>query len=449
MSDAAERAATQVLNAAQSASGYIREAAVRQLMAMPDDVAVPALAVRAADWVPEVRHLAREALRRCFGRDPEAVLLAAPTALALSRREQGAWLFDRTMILLARLDDTALRRALASEQVSVRRVALDLVAASGRVSTDTLVALAERDPDTRIRDRAAVAVFGRPAAEGDVRRFLRSRAAGLRAHAIAVLADAGDLDPARVGLLDKVSRVRSAARAALQKAGESPAPHYRRALTTGVALAVAILGLGETGSPDDASFAYPLLEHPTPRVRSAALRSLSVLGAADTGTLMRFLTDPAPGVVSCAARLLLPSARDLALDDLRALLDAAQPAPTRRAALLLLVARDRETRLLAALALTDDPLLGERARDDLRTFVDRDLPRAYLRLDPDQLDAARAHLAQNTHGLTGRGESALRSAIGLPPVDAREPEPEPKPNILLMTRIGEVLRRFDGRSNRR
>ncbi|MFF2053109.1 hypothetical protein ACFVU2_16020 [Leifsonia sp. NPDC058194] len=439
MSDAAAIPIADVLRAARAASGYTREAAVRHLMTMPDDVAVPALAERTADWVPEVRILAREALTARFERDAETVLIAGPAAMALSARARGDWLVDRVTASVPQLDDAGLRRALASVDTSFRRFVVSIVVDTGRLEGDDLVFLAERDPDSRVREGAASGVFDRLPSAHDARWLLRSRAGGLRSRAVTALAEVGELDAARAALLDRTNVVRNSARVALRRAGESPAPCYRVALQGRVALPEAITGVGETGSPDDAPLVRRFLTHPTPRVRSAALRCLVALGAADAGTLSAFLTDPSPSVVSCSARLLRPRARELETRDLHALLDASRPDPTRRAALRLLVARDHVTRLLTDLAVTGDPLLGDRARDDLRTFVEVDLPRSYLHLEPKEVARASELLALGTHGLAARRESDLRSAIGLPPVAPPEPMP----------RIGGVFRRFGRSPNRR
>ena len=71
-------------------SGHVREAAVARLAEMDDQLAVPALALRAADWVPLVRSRARLALEQRLSPPSADVLLAVgPLAVALRERDYG------------------------------------------------------------------------------------------------------------------------------------------------------------------------------------------------------------------------------------------------------------------------------------------------------------------------------------------------------------------------
>ncbi|MPZ82209.1 MAG: hypothetical protein GEV28_18145 [Actinophytocola sp.] len=74
--------------------GRVREAAVDRLVGLSHLFVPPVLALRAADWVPEVRDRARRACARLLetGRGTAAL---APVAKALRYRRDGGWLAAR------------------------------------------------------------------------------------------------------------------------------------------------------------------------------------------------------------------------------------------------------------------------------------------------------------------------------------------------------------------
>jgi len=110
---------------------------------------------------------------------------------------------------------------------------------------------------------------------------------------------------------------------------------------------------------------------------------------------------------------------------LRPLLDRGERPHVRLAGFRLLTARDARTRILTDLSLADDDQLGERARLDLKVFVDLVLPNAYL--TPSADDEIARLLERGTHGLRTAQVLALRSALGLPPLPAAAPAQEPEP----------------------
>jgi hypothetical protein len=76
-----------VVAASMCRDGRIREAAVQVLSGLRDPVASAALAVRVADWVPEVADLARAAVSVRTGPVEAAVIV--PVCLALGKRFRG------------------------------------------------------------------------------------------------------------------------------------------------------------------------------------------------------------------------------------------------------------------------------------------------------------------------------------------------------------------------
>jgi hypothetical protein len=76
--------------------GHVREVAVGRLGELGHQLVPPVLALRAADWVPQVRERARTAIDRRLGqRSALAMLALAPMARALRARRDGRWLADR------------------------------------------------------------------------------------------------------------------------------------------------------------------------------------------------------------------------------------------------------------------------------------------------------------------------------------------------------------------
>jgi hypothetical protein len=70
--------------------GYVREAAVARLGEVDDDIALRALALRAGDWVPQVRERARIALARRVSSSVESLLSVGPLAvISLTGHREG------------------------------------------------------------------------------------------------------------------------------------------------------------------------------------------------------------------------------------------------------------------------------------------------------------------------------------------------------------------------
>ena len=406
------------------ASGYIREPAVDELSSLNERAVVPVLAIRASDWVPPVRERARRALMDRFEADPGTIVLAGPLGLALAAREAGSWLAGVIRGRLETLDADGIRQCLQSRDHVFRRAVVRVATRRAVLTLEDLRAVAEGDSDPTIRAVCAEAALrGTPAEE--VHGLLQSRSAELRALAITALATGGDLGPARAALGDRAHRVRSAAQVAVRAAGESPADFYRAELSTGTFRREAVAGLRETGSREDAALLVPFLRNPDPAIRVEAAHALRTLGGADQSVLLAALHDTSPGVAREATGALRRSAGSVDIDLLRPLLYRGESPHVRLAGFRLLTERDARTRILTDLALAEDDQLGERARLDLKVFVDLVLPNAYL--TPSADDEIARLLERGTHGLRTAQELALRSALGLPPLPAAAPTQEPLP----------------------
>ncbi|GAA3797068.1 hypothetical protein [Amycolatopsis tucumanensis] len=375
-----------VLARALGRDGRLREAALTRL---DERIALPVLAIRAADWVPQVRERARrECLRHLF-RDPMTAVDLFPFACLLRPRVQGEWL---AVTLEGMLRTPEVRSAaLASPDVLTRRA----VYASGRADVGELTA-GLRDADLKIRLTCAQALAG--STDPEVLRLLRgSGTAALRAQAIRDPADA------RPALADPASLVRAYAQFVLRRAGEDPAPHYRE-LVAAAASPGAVAGLGETGTEADGALLLPLLADPRPKVRAETVRALRRLRVVPAARLAPLLSDPSPRVARQVVLALRGCAAEIDEAALHGMLDPGQPAHRRRNAFQLLSARDTWTRLALDLRLLlgpDEPL-RETARTDLSNWFAHGSATTYT--------APRGERAAELRDLVSRAEPLLGEA---------------------------------------
>ena len=361
--------------------GYVREAAVARLAELPDDLAVPALALRAADWVSEVRDRARLAIDVQLRAEPVRVVrLAAPIALTLSAKSQGGWFIDRLRAALRAASDDAITSLLTADDGRTRREAYLAALERDALDLPSLVDVAAGDPDLPIRlmcARSAVRAASHEGIYEALRPLLTSGTAVIRADIVDSLARAGDVDAARDALADTHPRVRAVAQTAVRRAGGDPRAVYVE-LLTGIGaprdrarVVGAVAGIGDTGRPDDADIVEPFLENPRPRVRAEAVRSLRRLGRANPERLFPLLTDESGRVVKQVAVALRPAAPTLNEPALRHLLAPASPARTRWAAYRLLRERGIYARLSVDLDLVDDANaeFAVRARADISDWL--------------------------------------------------------------------------------
>ncbi|MER5515700.1 hypothetical protein [Streptomyces sp. NPDC002763] len=355
--------------------GHVREAAVARLAERDETLVLPALTLRASDWVPQVRDRARAALEHRLAEPSGAALVAAAAvALALRERREGRWLANRIETVFREGPVELLTAALAAPDRRTRRAAHLTALAAGRLDLAQMLHAAEHDGDlpTRIRcAEAAVRTAVTAGTAGLVRPLTSSGTAVVRAEAVHGLARTGDIAPAIVALADTNPIVRAVAQAALRRAGSEPVEQYRRLVMTSRPKPGAIAGLGETGTADDAKLIPSWLDHPQPRGRAEAVRALRRLGAADPNTLSGMLADPSGAVTRQVTTALRPWASRLDPHRLRELLTASNPHHIRVAAYRLLHERDTWTRLLIDLELVADPTpsMRNRARSDIATWL--------------------------------------------------------------------------------
>lgn len=357
------------------ASGYVREAAVRELATSTGGGELAFLLIRLNDWVKPVRDAAYEAVRtrlvpayaphfvrslwlverleRCGRADHEALvervhgLLASPAGRPALREALGSndrWLRRSCYRLL--LETPAgdgpeiIRMAVHDEDAMIRLRAIR----AARVVLDTkgqrkLLAEMGRDPFMRIR-REALDLWARHFPE----------AAEPVLHA---------------ALLDSSAAMREAARSDLKARGfrefrefylsvlaDSPAARLRPAL----------YGLAETGSDSDAARVESFLSHPAPGVRKAAVTALSHLNPeAYVPAFVQALEDDSPGVSRAAMLALAPRTARIGQEALWNLVDGGSRPHVRRNALVLLAATGKWSSIgwmIRACGLADERLAG-------------------------------------------------------------------------------------------
>ncbi|MFJ5928028.1 HEAT repeat domain-containing protein [Kitasatospora sp. NPDC092948] len=385
--------------AASHADGRIRERAVRRMLDQPHPGTMPFLVLRTSDWVRQVRDAASAGLAVLLHGDP---LLATPatvrTALLINRRRRGTFAHGQLLVpLLTGSTTTLAGTLLAAPEAPVRRFALDAVA--HRLGLRDLAALAERDSDRRVRDRAAEAA-ARQAMWTDqielLRRLACSRHAEVRVTALTGLMRTGSPQSVVAYLDDPSAQVRALAREAARRTGTDPLTYYRAAVRADEPQVGVVAGLAETGGRADVPLLDALLDNPAPQVRVHALRALRGLDVVPVPRVTALLRDDSAAVVKEAAAALVPSATRLPADLLWDMLTDPRRPAVRRAGYRLLSRRDRPTALRAAVLASGDthPRLAAQGRTDATTRIRELAPHPWLTRPVPTLDADPAQAAE-------------------------------------------------------
>jgi HEAT repeat protein len=393
--------------------GFVREAAVAALSEIDDVAVLPALALRAADWVPQVRSRARAVCQRCLDHTPtEAITFLAPVAYALRARQAGSWLADAVDNLLRDGPLEALITALAADDWRTRRAAYTSGLKSDRLSVDQMLHAATTDSDLPVRIMCAEAAIRAARAIGnrDVPRLLlASRTAAVRAEAVHALGTAGEIAPAIEALSDRSALVRATSQAIARRAGTDTATRYRELLAEQQPPNPSVIaGLGETGAHSDIDLLRPWLAHPSSRGRAETVRALRRRGCVSPQLLLPLLTDEVSSVTRQVTLSLQPQADMLDEHYLRQLLDQSCPLHVRMAAWILLRAHDTWTRISVDLQLVDDPVQAIRsvARADLTNWLTLEAATTYSSPQGQRADELSALLA-NAEATLGAGETRL------------------------------------------
>jgi HEAT repeat protein len=271
-------------------NGYVREQAVRLLASGPAEIALPFLLIRANDWAPPVRALARSAVENLL--QPAAAVAFVRCLPLLDRLAGGTRVAHADLVarveslLLDPRARPALEAGLESTDPRVRRRCFVLAARLPHALPEAVVLKGATDRDMVVR-RLAIAV-ARALPPGATRAALLTRAAGDPASTVRWLAfdywrhEAWPTARATLEgfLLDPAAGLRAEAQAAWQGGEQRDlAAWYRARLddTRGRRLAGAVAGLGEVGEPGDAERVLPLVRHRSAKVRRMVIRTLGRL----------------------------------------------------------------------------------------------------------------------------------------------------------------------------
>ncbi|WP_285621668.1 hypothetical protein [Actinoallomurus iriomotensis] len=373
------------LVAACSPDGHRREAAVARWPLVADGLLFPVLLLRTADWVPEVRDLARGFTAATSGAVDEAGLLrAAGVAVAIGAWARGGHALELVTAALRSAPAETLARARAHRDVGLRRMAYGLWLEPGRARRHEVMdaALCEPDPVSRLRCAERLAADAVRDERPDVlTRLLEEGTAKVRVEALTGLVRLGRPEAGAAHLADRSALMRATAQWAVRRAGGTPAALYRRALTADPAagrVRALVGGLGECGTLPDLDVLSPFLEHPSPRVRAAAVRAVRRLGGSPA-RIAEMLADPAPVVVRAVRAALREEPGTAPPARLRELLATGSPRHVRLGAYELLRVSDTWTRVQVDLELlaARDADLGDRARADLVAWSRGDAATAY------------------------------------------------------------------------
>lgn len=409
-------------------SGFVREAAVRELARVRDGSELPFLLLRVNDWVEQVRAVAQTAVVDRIGPAYGPMFVRAYSLVL--RLERAGRVNHRALVAsIKRLLAADRRGTLAAIGVATsrhaRRAIFELLVESERPGelVETLRAgIMATDPVIRLRAVRAAALALDPdglrplieLASGDP--FPAVRQAALDASVTRLPQESGVL--LRSALLDANAGVRSLARFRLRERGNFDfRSFYREALghADRPGLPGAIGGLAETGGPEDADLLVPLLADPRAKIRAAAAgRVIRLGGDRYVDRVLPCIRDES-AVVSRFARIALQRhGAQLRGAQLLRLLDEDRCPHVRMNLLTLLAAMPKWEAIIGLLcvAIHPDPSIASRAREYVARW-DAAYNRSQVSPTREQLDRLEAALSRAQAALPERLAASLsRSARG-------------------------------------
>lgn len=301
-----------------SFDGFKRENAVRRLGMIGDPVAIPALIVRANDWVTQVRSAAHDALTRMLEPSNAAAFVASlPQLLHLQRCTRGdhSSLLQAVQEFLVRDGNVeALKAAWQSNDPHVARLVTRLLIAKRALPAAEIITTGLACDDVVIR--AIVVTLIR---ELDSAEFEPAMAAALGDRYMPVRREAFQqllrrfpergLLVAKDFLFDSSAAVREIALRYLSAAGEPVEEMYSRALrddARSTTVRCVLWAWGTMNCRSRLGEVERMLTSPLPSVRQAALQAFAKLSPVDAARhLEAALADWSASVAKEAARLII------------------------------------------------------------------------------------------------------------------------------------------------
>jgi len=312
-------------------SGFLREAAVTALARSSSGAALPFLLLRGNDWVGAVRAHAKQAL---FARLEKDYITTWLDSLELVQWLGSTGRADHKDLLAAvhelisrEATNDQLLHVLQRGHLRTRRYVADLLLASpGKLPLEQFKLLAtDRDPLIRMRlPRASSSILSNDELQHYLEAASADRSVMVREEALKALANIS-WSLAKQRLWENVSHpsrgIRGTARYLISRneAHQDFAAYYRSRLEEESKrdLYGLLMGLGETGSPEDVAIAESFLHHPLPRMRKAAVLAVSSLSKSGrTHIYYKAIHDQAPTVQKAARAALLKELGELNVWDL-------------------------------------------------------------------------------------------------------------------------------------
>ncbi|MGI5415832.1 HEAT repeat domain-containing protein [Actinomadura luteofluorescens] len=409
------------LAAACSPDGRRRESAVADPATGADEVLLPAVVLRAADWVPQVRETARRSLSAALqSADTAALVAAAGVAMAIASWERGGHALEAVARALCAAPDEVLAAARGQQDAGVRRLAYRSWLASGRSRHEEVMRAALSEHDAACQRQCVewlVSDALRYRRVDALERLLGEGGARAGIAALTALVELGRPEAGVAHLAGRSAMMRATAQWAARRAGHDPAAIYRDALASDRApgrVRALVAGLGECGTRQDVDVPLPFLEDPSPRVRAEAVRAVRRLGG-PAAAIAGMLADPAPVVVRAVKRALRGEPDAVSASRLWSLLAADSPPHVRLGAYEQLRGMDTWTRVHTDLHLlaARDAELGARARDDLIEWSRRSAVTAF-RMPPEETALHLGQLIDTAEPVLGAHEAGrLRWILGM------------------------------------
>lgn len=299
-------------------SGFVREAAIHELVKVHTGDELPFLLIRANDWVPQVCRIAKEGfLERCVDVRAHWLVKNLPLIVRLqsqSREDHRELLQAVEACLNKPACRELLRLAIPATDRATRRSAFQILSKREPSETDWLY-IALRGDDAVLRLWAARDLklrLNSADSEALLLQLASDRSMPVRREALYGYVEkfpALAQSKVREFLLDVHPAIREAARYFLRGSGDTDfAECYRSAIAarSEKSLTAALAGLGETGTAADAALIEHFLTHPTVRVRRSAVQAwIRLASTTPADQFLPFLFDAAPSVARIAFQALL------------------------------------------------------------------------------------------------------------------------------------------------
>jgi HEAT repeat protein len=400
--------------AAMSPDGYLREAAVRQLGGeLP--WSFPLLALRATDWVAEVRGAAQAALESA---ETGCLVEHLPLLEGLcGSRGRGGDLSDwleRRMAGEEAVED--LREARHHADVGIRRAAWRRLAQQRPelVTEEIEQALSDRDVAIRLWAARRLEDLGRERLVSLAPTLLGDPVGRIRAVGLSITLDVASEEHDRLAegsLGNRSLAVRRVAQSYLSARSYDLSGLYTGLLSERVSPA-RVLGLAEVGGREALPQLEALLEHDRPSVRRAAMRALGMVAPEQAPRLaIQCISDESESLARDALRILAGRAAPTAITPHIAAAGTGDPRPSVRITALGAMKRSRWRALALALAQLADP--DENVRTHAKQVLGiwlTESAHAYYAPTEEQRFLVESHLANAPRNQRDAIEFVLRTA---------------------------------------